>query len=174
MGSIVTIGNNKTLFPLHWIWQEDDFGWVIPLEVEIWFNFSFNCFQIASLLHQSEYCCHTKISKQCCKNEIISKLLFCPRTLFYLWPLNIRFLATRPPAKHGLMNVYGFTLLPRPTRKLEKSQKKLLIHFFVDITHIPFLLSPPRILEGLKSEIHRLPRFTLFRRFLRHIHQTYV
>ena len=144
------------------------------MEVEIWFNFSFNCFQIASLSHQSEYCCHTKISKQCSKNETISKLLFCRRRLFYLWPLNIRFLATRPPAKHGLMNVYGFTLLPRPTRKLEKSQKTTDSFLCRYHTHIPFLLSPPRILEGLKSERHRFPRFTLFWRFLRHIHQSYV
>ena len=58
----------------------------------------------------------------------------CPKSFFYLWPLNIRFLATRPPAKHGLMNVYGFTLLPRPPRKLEKSQRNSRIHFIADIT----------------------------------------
>ena len=56
------------------------------------------------------------------------------KKFFYLWPLNIRFLATRPPAKHGLMNVYGFTLLPRPPRKLEKSQRNSRIHFIADIT----------------------------------------
>ena len=135
------------------------------MKVEIWFNSSFNCFQIASLSHQSEYCCHTEISKQCSKNETISKLLFCPRRLFYLWPLNIRFLATRPPAKHGLMNVYGFTLLPRPTRKLEKSQK-ITDSFLCRYHTYSFFAEPTQNIGRVKvretqiTQIHFIPEIS--------------
>ena len=49
---------------------------------------------------------------------------------------NIRFLGRRPPAKHGLINVYGFRLLPTPPRKLGKSQKGFRNHSDLKTTQV--------------------------------------
>ena len=81
----------------------------------------------------------------------------------FLFLANIRFLGRRPPAKHGLMNVYGFRLLPTPPRKLGKSQKGFRNHSDLKTTQVKtnnkqLILKRPEFYGTAKRNHNFLPR----------------
>ena len=78
---------------------------------------------------------HTKFRKIIIAGKINNhKYVILCQSFWFL--AHIRFLGRRPPAKHGLINVYGFRLLPTPPRKLGKSQKGFRNHSDLKTTQV--------------------------------------